>query len=408
MSDSEHTGGPTGRTSLANVLRSEPVGGALLLLAAVVAMIWVNTPWGETYEAAKSFVPLPQAEAIGLDLDLAHWTADGLLAIFFFVVGLELKREFVAGELRNPRRAALPIIAAVFGMVVPALIYFSITATGDPAGTRGWAIPTATDIAFAVGVLAIVGSHLPGALRTFLLTLAVVDDLLAITVIALFYTEEFEPLLLLASLVPIALFGLLVQMRRTWWWALLPLAFIGWVLMHESGVHATIAGVLLGFTVPALTRGDEQHNLTERFEHTWRPISAGIAVPLFALFAAGVSLAGGGLSAALSEPVGIGIVAGLVLGKVIGIVGSSFVLHTFTNAKLDPELTWPDVFGVALLAGIGFTVSLLIGELAFTAGDPRGDYVTISVLVASVTAAILASIVLTIRSRAHKKAKQTS
>ncbi|GAB2734599.1 Na+/H+ antiporter NhaA [Salinifilum aidingensis] len=404
----EQNSTPGGGASLTSVLRSEPVGGALLLLAAVVAMVWVNTPWGETYEAVKSFVPLPQAEVIGLDLDIAHWTADGLLAIFFFVVGLELKREFVSGELRNPRRAALPIVAAVFGMVVPALIYFTITATGDPAATRGWAIPTATDIAFAVGVLAIVGSHLPGALRTFLLTLAVVDDLLAITVIALFYTEDFSPLLLLASLAPIALFCLLAQLRKTWWWALIPLAVIAWVLMHESGVHATIAGVLLGFTVPALTRGDEEHDLAERFEHTWRPISSGIAVPLFALFAAGVSLAGGGLSAALSEPVGIGIATGLVLGKVIGIAGSSFVLHTFTNAKLDPNLSWPDVFGVSLLAGIGFTVSLLIGELAFSAGDPRGDYVTISVLVASVTAAVLASIVLTIRSHVHKKAKQTA
>ncbi|MEU4773708.1 Na+/H+ antiporter NhaA [Micromonospora sp. NPDC023644] len=387
---------------LANVLRTETVGGGLLLLGAVIALVWANSPWEPAYAALGAWVPWSGGAALHLDLSLAAWAADGLLAIFFFVVGLELKREFVAGELRDPRRAALPVVAAVGGMAAPALIYLAVNAGGD--GLRGWAIPTATDIAFALAVLAVIGSHLPQGLRAFLLTLAVVDDLLAITIIAMFYTDDFSPLPLLAALAPIALFGLLVQRRKTWWWALIPLAVTAWTLMHASGVHATVAGVLLGFTVPVLRgKAGDSHGLAEHLEHRWRPISAGFAVPIFAFFAAGVSLRGADLGAIATDPIVIGVVAGLVLGKAVGIFGSTFLLARFTRAQLDEDITWTDLLGVALLAGIGFTVSLLIGELAFGPGSAADDNVKAAVLTGSVIAALLATVVLVRRNAAYRR-----
>jgi Na+:H+ antiporter, NhaA family len=385
---------------IGEVLRTETVGGGILLFAAVVAILWANSPWGDAYQALGATTIGP--EALHLDLDLAHWAADGLLAIFFFVVGLELKREFIAGDLRNPQRAALPIIAAIGGMTMPALIYVSFTLSTGGDALRGWAIPTATDIAFALAVLAVIGSHLPGALRAFLLTLAVVDDLLAITIIAFFYTDDFHAQPLLLALLPIVAFALLVQRRKTWWWALLPLAFTAWALVHASGVHATIAGVLLGFTVPVVERG-QRHGLAEHLEHKWRPISAGLAVPIFAFFAAGVSLRGGGLGEVLRDPVAIGVMAGLVLGKVTGVLGSTFLLARFTRAELDENLAWGDVLGVSLLAGIGFTVSLLIGELAFGAGSDRDEHVKAAVLLGSLLSAVLAAIVLSRRNAAYRR-----
>ncbi len=392
---------------LARALRMETVGGALLLLGAVIALIWANTPWADTYQQVRQFVPWPGGEALHLDLDLAHWAGDGLLAIFFFVVGLELKREFVAGDLRNPRQAALPIVAAIGGMAVPALI-FVLFNLGDSAALRGWAAPTATDIAFALAVLAVIGSHLPLGLRAFLLTLAVVDDLFAITIIAVFYTDDFSLLLLLGSLLPIAVFALLVQRGKTWWWALIPLAVTAWTLMHASGVHATIAGVLLGFTVPVLARGGAGHGMAEHFEHLWRPVSAGIAVPVFAFFAAGVSLRGTDLGAIATDPIVLGIVAGLVLGKAIGILGSTYLMARFTRAELDDELTWTDLLGVSLLAGIGFTVSLLIGELAYGAGTERDAAAKVAVVAGSVIAATLAAIVLGRRNRVYRRLHERS
>ncbi len=393
---------PEART-VAEILRTETVGGALLLTAAVFAIVWANSPWSVSYTSLSTFVPWPGGAAVGWGLDLAHWASDGLLAIFFFVVGLELKREFVAGDLRDPQRAALPVVAAVCGMIVPALIYVALTAPAGGEALRGWAVPTATDIAFALAVLAIIGSHLPSGLRTFLLTLAVVDDLLAITVIALFYTDEFEPLALAAALIPIGLFGLLVQLRRTWWWALVPLAVVAWSLVHASGVHATIAGVLLGFTVPVVAKSGTSSGLAEQLEHRWRPVSAGFAVPVFALFAAGVSLQGGAFAAAVADPVALGVVVGLVAGKVIGISGSTFIMAKLTRAELDDDLRWPDIVGLSLLAGIGFTVSLLIGELAFGAGSERDAHVKAAVLLASLIAAVLAAAVLSVRNKTYRR-----
>lgn len=390
------------------ILHKETVGGAVLLAAAAAALIWANSPWSESYHALTAFRVGSDDFGLHLDLSLGGWAADGLLAIFFFVVGLELKREFVAGDLRDPGRAALPIAAAVGGMVVPALIFVAFTAGVGDGAARGWAIPTATDIAFAVAVLAVLSTHLPSALRTFLLTLAVVDDLLAITVIAVFYTAKINLPALLGALVPLLIFAVLVQRRVRSPWLLIPLALATWALVHESGVHATVAGVLLGFTVPVLRSekngGPEAGiGLAEHFEHRMRPVSAGFAIPVFAFFAAGVTFGGyDGLVTALSDPIALGVVGGLVVGKTVGVFGTSRLLAAVTRAELDPSLRWVDVLGVSMLAGIGFTVSLLIGELAYGPGSERGDVVKVAVLAGSLLAALLAAVVLRIRNRHYR------
>jgi Na+:H+ antiporter, NhaA family len=386
---------------IAHLLRQETVGGALLLAGTLVALVWANSPWGASYEALRDLEVGPSA--LNLHLSLGTWAADGLLAIFFFVVGLELKREFVAGDLRDPRRAALPILAAVGGMVAPAVIYVAVNATSADGELVGWAIPTATDIAFALAVLAVISTHLPTGLRTFLLTLAVVDDLLAVTIIAIFYTRELHLWALAAALVPILLFGVLVQRRVTTPWLLVPLAVVAWVLMHESGVHATVAGVLLGFTVPVLTKRDGP-GMAERFEHRIRPLSAGVAVPLFAFFASGVAVGGmAGLSGALGDPVAAGIALGLVVGKFVGVLGTTYLVARFTRADLDGDLAWVDVAGLALLAGIGFTVALLVGELAFGPNSVRDEHVKVGVLAGSLTSAVLAAVVLRARNRVYRR-----
>jgi len=392
------------------IFHKETVGGAVLLVAATVALVWANSPWSASYHALTDWKVGSDDLGLHLYLSLGSWAADGLLAIFFFVVGLELKREFVAGDLRDPARAALPIAAAVGGMVVPALIFLAFAAPVGDGATRGWAIPTATDIAFAVAVLAVISTHLPAALRTFLLTLAVVDDLLAIMVIAVFYTAKINLGALLLAVIPLALFAVLVQRGVRSGWLLIPLALATWILVHESGVHATVAGVLLGFMVPVLRgNGDGPEDpaaepcMAERFEHVVRPISAGFAVPVFAFFAAGVTFGGyNGLVTALSDPIALGIVGGLVVGKTIGVFGTTRLLAAFTHARLDPSLRWIDVLGVSMLAGIGFTVSLLIGELAYGSGSPRGDVVKVAVLAGSLLAAVLAAAVLRIRNRHYR------
>jgi Na+:H+ antiporter, NhaA family len=394
---------------VSSILRKETVGGAILLVASAIALVWANSPWSDAYFGLRDLKVGGEPYGLHLQLGLGTWAADGLLAVFFFVVGLELKREFVAGDLRDPGRAAMPIAAAIGGMVAPALIFVAITAHVGEGATRGWAIPTATDIAFAVAVLAVISTHLPAALRTFLLTLAVVDDLLAVTVIAVFYTEDINSTALLGSLVPLALFAVCVQRRIRSWWVLLPLAAATWVLMHESGVHATVAGVLLGFTVPVLrsaaTGGpDAGPGLAEHFEHRLRPLSAGVAIPVFAFFAAGVHIGGlDGLTRALSDPITIGIILGLVAGKPIGIFLTTRILAAVTRAQLDDALRWVDVLGIAMLAGIGFTVSLLIGDLAYGLGSERDEFVKVGVLTGSVIAALLAAVLLRLRNRQYRQ-----
>jgi Na+:H+ antiporter, NhaA family len=388
---------------IGDLLRVETVGGLLLVGAAVVALGWANSPWRAGYVALGRLTLGPAA--LHLDLSLATWAADGLLAIFFFVAGLELKREFVAGDLREPRRAALPVAAAVGGMVAPALIYVGFAARAGPVAVAGWAIPTATDIAFALAVLAVISSHLPSALRIFLLTLAVVDDLLAITIIAIFYTHELHTVPLLVALLPLGAFAVLVQRRVRAWWLLLPLAAAAWALVHASGIHATVAGVLLGFAVPVRRRSaGPGPGLAEHFEHRFRPISAGFAVPVFAFFAAGVSVVdGAGIPATLADPVTQGVVAGLVVGKPIGVLAATWLTQRLSRARLAEGLSWWDVLGLALLTGIGFTVSLLIGELAFGTDTAAGDAVKIGVLLGSLSAAALAAVVLRVRNAHYRR-----
>ena len=391
------------RRRIITILHKETVGGALLLFAAAAALIWANSPWAESYHALNDLRVGTDDYGLHLNLSLGGWAADGLLAIFFFVVGLELKREFVAGDLRDPARAALPIAAAVGGMVVPAAIFVALAAGSGAGAARGWAIPTATDIAFAVAVLAVISTHLPAALRTFLLTLAVVDDLLAITVIAVFYTAKINLGALGLALVALTAFAFLVQRRVTSVWLLVPLALVTWAFVHESGVHATVAGVLLGFTVPVLTSKTGAPGLAERFEHLMRPISAGFAVPVFAFFAAGVTFGGyNGFVTALRDPIALGVVAGLVVGKTIGVFGTTRLVAAATRASLDASLRWIDVLGVSLLAGVGFTVSLLIGDLAFGADPARQEVVKVGVLTGSLLAAGLAAVLLRIRNRHYR------
>lgn len=394
----------TGR--IAEILRKETVGGALLLLATVIALVWANSGFADAYNTVRDTTFGPSS--LHLNLSLGQWAADGLLAIFFFVAGLELKREFVAGDLRDPRRAAIPVVAAVCGVAVPALIFALINLGGGDA-LRGWAIPTATDIAFALAVLAVISTHLPSGLRTFLLTLAVVDDLIAIVIIAIFYTSTLSASPLLLALIPLGLFTLAVQKRVRAWYVLMPLALAVWGLVHASGIHATVAGVLLGFAVPVVRSArsggpDAGPGLAEHFERRLRPVSSGFAVPVFAFLSAGVTVGGlHGLGQSMTDTVTIGIVVALVAGKTIGIFGSTFLMSRFTRAELDDELSWTDVLGMAMLAGVGFTVSLLIGELAFGPDSFRNDHVKVGVLVGSLVAAILAAIVLRFRNKTYRR-----
>ncbi|GGK96994.1 Na(+)/H(+) antiporter NhaA [Salinibacterium xinjiangense] len=399
-------------------LKQDTVGGALLLGATVLALILANSPAAGFYEALRDFTFGP--EALHLNLSVGSWAADGLLAIFFFVVGLELKEEFVAGKLRRPQTAILPIAAAIGGVAVPALIYVAVVSSVGGEAINGWAIPAATDIAFAVAVIAVVGRNLPPALRTFLLTLAVVDDLLAISIIAIFYTDDLQPLILLLAIIPLAIFTLAVQRGVRSIWILLPLALVTWGLVHASGIHATVAGVLLGFAVPVIatrrarvevgkdTAGEPVYEgLAAHFADRWSSVSSGVAVPIFAFFAAGVAVGGlDGLGEAFGDPIAIGIIAGLVLGKAIGITGTTFLVTRLPGLAIDSSLKWIDMIGMAFIAGIGFTVSLLVGELSFGAGSESDDHVKVGVLAGSLIAAVIGGIILSIRNKHYTRLLQ--
>ncbi len=375
-------------TFVGDLLRREVVGGSIALVAAVVAVVWANSPWSASYDALRHLQIGP--------LDLEHWAADGALAIFFFVAGLELKREFVVGSLRRPADAAVPVVAALCGVALPAGIYLAVNSgpTGSPGG---WAIPAATDIAFALAVLAVVGSNLPTSLRVFLLTLAVVDDLVVVAIIAVFYTSTLHlPALALAA-VACAAWAVLQHFRVRTPLVYLPLAVTAWWLVHESGVHATIAGMVLALLTRVRPDPTESRSPAERLEHLLDPVSSGVAVPFFALLSAGVVFEAG--TSLLTEPVVVGVVLGLVVGKPVGVLGGAYLVTRLTHARLSPELAWRDVVGVAVLAGIGFTVSLLVSDLSFT-GESR-DAAKAAVLAGSVVSAILGALVLGHRDRFH-------
>ncbi|MEV6700597.1 Na+/H+ antiporter NhaA [Streptomyces sp. NPDC051453] len=387
------------RTFVADALRAETVGGVLLLVAAIAALVWANTPLSGSYESVSDFHIGPSA--LGLDLSIEHWAADGLLAVFFFVAGIELKRELVAGDLRDPKAAMLPVAAALCGMAVPALVYFLVNITGG-GSLDGWAVPTATDIAFALAVLAVIGTSLPSSLRAFLLTLAVVDDLCAILIIAIFFTSDINFAALAGAVVGLAVFWLLLRKGVRGWYVYVPLALVIWGLMYNSGIHATIAGVAMGLMLRCTRRDGEEHSPGEHIEHLVRPFSAGLAVPLFALFSAGVAVSGGALADVFTKPETLGVLLGLVVGKAVGIFGGTWLTARFTRASLSDELAWPDVFAVASLAGIGFTVSLLIGELAFAENPLLTEEIKASVLMGSLIAAVLSTVLLKVRNAKYR------
>ncbi|CAN5827225.1 Na+/H+ antiporter NhaA [soil metagenome] len=386
------------RTTIADVLRRETIGGLLLLVASAIALVWANSPIGDTYEQLRTTnLAIPGL----VELDVEHWASEGLLAVFFLVAGLELKREFVVGDLSDKSEAVLPVVAAVCGMIGPALVYVVINVVAADGRPGGWAVPVATDIAFALAVLAIVGSRLPTALRAFLLSLAVVDDLLAIVIIAIFFTAEIHLYSLLVAGALLAVFALLQLRRVTAWWLYIPVGLAVWFFVHEAGVHATVAGVAIGMVTRVRHDDNEQESPAERLEHRLRPLSASICIPIFALMAAGVALDGDAVRSLLTSPVAIGVAAGLILGKTVGITGGAWLAVKFTRAELSPRLAWSDVTGLGLLAGIGFTVSLLLAELSFSSEPEQVATAKAAVLAASVLAAVLATLVLRRRQAVH-------
>ncbi|MFF5210000.1 Na+/H+ antiporter NhaA [Streptosporangium sp. NPDC000396] len=386
---------------LAEALRAETIGGVIMLLATVAALIWANVS-NASYEAVRTATFGP--ESLHLNLELYKWAQNGLLTIFFFIAGIEVKEEFVHGELANLRKAALPVFAAIAGMVMPALIYL-VVSRGAPDASRGWAIPTATDIAFALAVLAVTASAMPAALRAFLLTSAVVDDLGAITIIAVFFTRHLNLLALLAGVAVIALYGLLQARRVRGLQFYLPLAVLAWYLVEVSGVHATVAGVALGLMTRVHSGPDEERSPAERADHYIRPLSAGFAVPVFAFLSAGVLISTDSLRTMLTDRVVLGVIAGLLVGKFLGVFGGAWLAVRLGLAKLSEELHWRDMAAVSILAGIGFTVSLLIGDLAYGDDPERVNLVTTGVLTASLTASVLAAVLLRVRVRNHLNAQ---
>ena len=387
------------RAFLADALRTETVGGILLLIAAVVALVWANA-WPGSYEQVLDRTIGPSA--LHLDLSLDAWAKDGLLSVFFFVAGIELKREFVVGELHDPRTAVLPVVAAVCGVALPALV-FAVVNSGSGGHPGGWAIPTATDIAFALGVLAVVGTNLPSALRAFLLTLAVVDDLIAIMIIAIFYSSGIRFWALGLAALGLVLFYALHRMRIRGWYLYLPLALVIWALTHEGGIHATVAGVAMGLLLRCTKDPGEEHSPAEHIEHLVRPFSAGLCVPVFALFAAGVPMSPHAIADVFTRAAPLGVVLGLLLGKTVGVFGGTWMAARFTRAELNPDLEWADLFAVAVLSGIGFTVSLLISELAFADDPVLAEEAKSAVLVGSLICAVIAAVLLRLRSRTYRR-----
>ena len=403
-------------------LRIEAASGVLMLAAALAALIWANSPWRDSYlDLLHSHLRLELGSLLVLDEPVEAWINDALMVVFFFVVGLEIKRELIVGELRRPAAAALPAIAALGGMVVPAVVYVALNAGGE--GSSGWAIPMATDIAFAVGVLSLMGRRVSNSLKIFLLTLAIVDDIGAIAVIALFYTDDLSVGWLLAAVLIVALL-VLMRLARIWYMpAYLVVGLALWLAVFESGVHATIAGVVLGIMAPARplvsesTLDDrvvgwfegptlsasaarrasfevrERVAVGDRLENLLHPWTSFVIIPVFALANAGVELSTDSLADAVRSPITHGVVLGLVAGKLVGVTGFTWLAVRLGLCELPAGATWPKVAGIASVAGIGFTVSLFITNLAFDS-NALVDQAKIGILVASAIAALVGAAIL--------------
>lgn len=414
-------------------LRIEAAGSILLLLAAATALIWANSPWASSYDEFWHTAISIDIGGFHLEESLQHWVNDALMVVFFFVVGLEIKYEIVSGDLRDPKTAALPIVAAIGGMLVPAGLYLLIAGGGD--GSAGWGIPMATDIAFAVGVLGLLGTRIPSAARLFLLTLAIVDDIGAIIVIAVFYTEQLHLEWLALALL---LLGAMVALRvlRVWSvWVYVVLGFLVWFAVFESGVHATLAGVAIGLITPAtallkedVARGYAQKALedrqldpdelsrlhfllgesvpvVERLQTKLHPLSSYVVLPVFALANAGVALGDGALGDALTSAVGLGIGVGLVVGKPVGILLACFIAVRLGLGRLPDDTTWSMVLGLGAVAGIGFTVSIFIAGLSFPGSDLLTGEAKVGILVASLVAAVLGTVLLLLTTRGREPAE---
>jgi len=382
------------RSNLREFLASEAAGGILLMAAAALALIIANSQLSTDYFHFVHAVSGPTLSPKLGPMTVHLWINDGLMAIFFLLVGLEIKREFVDGHLSTWADRRLPIMAAAAGMVVPAAIYLGV-AGGDPALVRGWAIPAATDIAFAIGVLALLGSRAPASLKLFLTTVAIVDDMGAVAIIAFFYTAELNLAALLAAGLIWLVMIVLNRTRVTALWPYLIFAALLWYATLLSGVHATIAGVMAAFAIPfrrTLGEPDATDSTLHRLEHLLTKPVAFLIVPLFGFANAGVSFAGIGL-ADVAQPLPLGIMLGLFVGKQLGIFGTVWAAAKFGIAQRPKGASWTQVYGVALLCGIGFTMSLFIGGLAFT--DPsQGDAVKVGVLIGSLASALAGWLVL--------------
>jgi NhaA family Na+:H+ antiporter len=384
----------SGRSTLREFLASEATGGILLMAAAAAAMLVANSAWGLDYFHFLHAVTGPELTPKLGPMTVHLWINDGLMAIFFLLVGLEIKREFVDGHLSTWADRRLPVIAAAAGMIVPAAIYLMV-AGRDAALVRGWAIPAATDIAFAIGVLAILGSRAPASLKLFLTTVAIVDDMGAVAIIAIFYTAELKITALVAAAVIWLAMMALNRLRVNALWPYLILAALLWYATLLSGVHATIAGVMAAFAIPfrrTVGAPDAEDSALHRLEHALAKPVAFLIVPLFGFANAGVSLEGVGLSS-LAAPLPLGIALGLFVGKQLGIFGSVWAAVKLGIAVRPKDASWAQVYGVALLCGIGFTMSLFIGGLAFT-DAAQGDAVKIGVLMGSLLSAVAGYLVL--------------
>jgi NhaA family Na+:H+ antiporter len=383
-------------------LRVEAAGGILLVAATIAALVWANSPWKASYESFWSTTVRVEVGSYVFDEDLLHVVNDLLMAVFFFVVGMEIKRELVVGELRDRRAVALPAMAALGGMVVPALIYLAFNAGG--AGADGWGIPMATDIAFALGVVVLLGDRVPISVKVLLLTLAIVDDLGAITVIAIFYTDDLRPWLLLVAAGLAVFVGLMHRVH-----VVAPVAFVAagsalWLAVYESGVHATIAGVVLGLLTPA-TSVDGSVPACERLTDMLHPWTSYVIVPIFALANAGIPLSIGLFTD--PSPVLAGVAIGLVIGKLVGVLLFSWLAVRVGFARLPSGAGWRHVVGVGGVAGIGFTVALFITGLAFDSPALQ-DEAKAGTLVASVVAAASGATVFALAARRPRAARHHS
>lgn len=379
------------KQTIQRFLALESASGILLVIAAILAMLAVNSPLQAWYQALLNTPVIVQVGALEIAKPLLLWVNDGLMALFFLTVGLEIKREVLQGELADLSKAALPVIAALGGMVAPALVY-SLINYNEPYAMRGWAIPTATDIAFALGVLSLLGKRVPTSLKLFLLTLAIVDDLGAIVIIAIFYTVKLSAVSL--SIAGAALVILFIFNRR----GVLSLSpyllvgFIMWVAVLKSGVHATLAGVLLAFFIPLRAPEGKHQTLAEGLEHDLHSSVAYVILPLFAFMNTGISLSGLSVNSIL-EPIPLGIALGLFLGKQLGIFGACWLAIQLRIAQLPSGIGWWELYGVALLGGIGFTMSLFISSLAFE-GTTIVTNDRLGILAGSIASALLGYLIL--------------